>query len=153
MVWCDAPPDSRCMGPDTLPDSRKMKPLTTNAGNWNHSEIDPSCWRLLATLERLQCTEHSCLRIRVGIQDFQLEWWSFNHHHALLVQYILQLWVFFQLELIRDYASFGFRRIIFSRFKQNINVHFWFSSIKAIFFSSLLFRWQLLQYLNIPHVM
>ena len=84
--WCcDALPDSRDMGPDTLPDSRKMRPLTTNVGNWNHSEIDPSCWKLLSTLERQQCTQQSCLRIRV-VSIFSLEWWSFNHHHhALLV--------------------------------------------------------------------
>ena len=67
MMWSDALPYSRCTGPDTLPDSRKMRPLTTNVGNWNHSEIDPSCWKLLATLERLQYTEQSCLRIRVGM--------------------------------------------------------------------------------------
>ena len=52
---------------EAIPDSRNMAPLTTNVGNWNHSEIDPSCWKLLATLERLQYTEQSCLRIRVGM--------------------------------------------------------------------------------------
>ena len=52
LMWCDAILFRRNMGPDTLPESRiKMKPLTANAGNWNHCEIDPSCWRSLATLE------------------------------------------------------------------------------------------------------